>query len=307
VNEGNAASPDWKSPRTWFLGADGVVRPFWRFLIFVALALLVLQLSSNALRGLLGGQVPPGQVRLLVAYGVFNLVLLLAMWFMLAVFDRRSFRTLGLWFYAGWGRELLVGIGIGTGLLAAVVALLLAGTWLAYLGIASLTSDTPQRIALIGAMLFLAAAFEEILFRGYAFQRLVDSVGPVIAVAVLSGVFGALHLANPGATPLSTANTVLAGILLSAAYLKTRALWLPIGLHWAWNFVMGALLSLPVSGNTFNPPLLHAQPAGPDWMSGGGYGPEGSVVATLLLVPACVWLVRTRRISPSPGVATVLQ
>jgi len=86
--------------------------------------------------------------------------------------------------------------------------------------------------------MLLAAVFEEVAFRGYAFQRMVDAAGPIVAAAVFSGLFGALHLSNPSATPLSTANTALAGVLFSLAYLKTRGLWLPIGLHWAWNFTM---------------------------------------------------------------------
>src|SRR2546430_16785770 len=109
------------------------------------------------------------------------------------------------------------------------------------------------------------------------------------------------------ATPLSTANTTLAGVLFSLAYLKTRGLWLPIGLHWAWNFTMGPILSLPVSGMRFGPTLLRSQLTGAKWLTGGAYGPEGGAVTTVVCVAAIFWLARTQRFAPSPAMEEALK
>ena len=159
----------------------------------------------------------------------------------------------------------------------------------------------------VAALLLFAAANEELLFRGYAFQRLAASVGALWAVLITSALFGAGHLLNPSATPLSTANTVLAGVLLSLAYLKTRALWLPIGLHWAWNFTMGPILGLPVSGLNISPTLFRSEAAGPTWLAGGVYGPEGGLILTLVCLAATLWLARSRKIAPSPAMKEVLK
>ena len=293
------------SPRTWFLGENDLVRPFWRAILFLMLAFVLLTLVSGALRGT-GPRPTPG-LRLLLGSLIASGGLLLESWFLLALLDRRSFRTLGLWPYRDWSREFLIGAAIGTALILGVVGTLFATRSITHWTAAPNLAQTLGGTAGVAGALLVAASFEEILFRGYAFQRLVDSIGPAGAIAVLAALFGAGHLGNPGATPLSTANTVLAGILLAVAYLKTRALWLPIGLHWAWNFLMGPMLGLPVSGFRIAPSLLHAEFSGPAWWSGGAYGPEGGLVLTVICIGAIAWLARTRKISPSPAMEEVLR
>jgi hypothetical protein len=142
-------------------------------------------------------------------------------------------------------------------------------------------------------LLTVAATNEELLFRGYPFQRLVESWGAPIAVVAISGLFGLGHASNPNATWFTVANTILAGIWLAQAYLKTRALWYPIGLHFSWNFIMAYVYSLPVSGIVLSSQLLTAKDHGPQWLTGGDYGPEGSILCTGVLVVAIVWQART--------------
>jgi hypothetical protein len=156
-------------------------------------------------------------------------------------------------------------------------------------------------------MFLVAAAMEEILFRGYGFQRLVEAVGAVGAVALMSAFFGFMHIENPSATILSTVNTVLAGVLFSVAYLRTRALWLPIATHWAWNFFQGQVFSLPVSGIRVPRPLFEVRIPGPSWLTGGAYGPEGGLVVTAVALAGILWLARTRHLAPSPAMREVLQ
>jgi len=294
-------------PHGWFIGAGGLLRPIWRSVLFLILALLLLQLVIAAAHSITRGWPGAAGPAPYYVYIALNAALLLETWFLLSVFDRRSFRAAGLWCYFGSGRELLAGAGIGAGLMAAVIGVM-AGTHVAvYHGLAAAGPRATVQLAGLAALLFLAAAFEEIAFRGYGFQRLVDSLGPLGAVAVFSALFGIVHLRNPSATPLSTANTILSGVLLSAAYLKTRALWLPIGLHWAWNFFQGPIFAMPVSGLTPGTPLLRVAVSGPTWLTGGDYGPEGSVVLTVWCVVATVWLACTQRISVSEAMREVLK
>jgi hypothetical protein len=100
---------------------------------------------------------------------------------------------------------------------------------------------------------------------------------------------------------------VLAGVLFSLTYLRTRALWLPLGLHWAWNFFQGEVFSLPVSGITFAKPMLHAAAVGPAWFTGGNYGPEGGLPVTVVVLAGILWVARTKRLAPSPAMREALE
>lgn len=283
---------------------DSTLRPFWRALVFVALSVILVRLVRGAMVGLLGPMDSPLSVQGIILYLVMNASVLLECWFLLSVFDHRSFRTLGMWFYPRWGREALAGVAVGTGLICVVTAGLVATRAVVFQGVA----EGPHLRSLLtsGALLILAAAFEEFLTRGYGFQRLIDAIGRLGAVLVFSALFGAGHLGNPHVTALSTANTVLAGVLLAVAYLKTRALWMPIGLHWSWNFFLGPVFSLPLSGIGI-PPLFRVQVSGPEWLSGGAYGPEGSVILTVASLATIVWLWRTKWIAPSPAMEEALK
>ena len=289
----------------WDAQCDFHMRPIFRaaFYLFIAVGVVLASqfiAGQLGLAGLIAHRNQPVAFYLVVSPG-----LLLAGWLMLIAFDRRSYRALGLWFYPRWPREAVIGVGIGAGLIAAVAGIMLAAHGLSYEGLDP--GGAPAGFLRIAGFLLLAAAFEEILFRGYAYQRLVDSLGVLGAIALSSTLFGLAHMVNPAATPLSTANTILAGVLLSAAYLKTRALWLPIGLHWAWNFSLGPIHSLPVSGFRMSPALLRARIAGPEWLTGGAYGPEGSIILTGACIVAIVWLARTKSIFPSPAMAEALK
>ena len=136
----------------------------------------------------------------------------------------------------------------------------------------------------------MAAINEEATFRGYPFQRLVESISPVGAIAITSALFGFMHLGNPHHTWISTINTMLVGIPFAIAYLRTRSLWMPVGMHFIWNFLMGYLLGLPVSGIIVTHSVFEARVQGPAWVTGAAYGPEGGVLATVVIVIATVYL-----------------
>ena len=131
-------------------------------------------------------------------------------------------------------------------------------------------------------MAITSGLFEETLFRGVLFRHIEAMLGSWAALAVTSALFGAAHLGNPGASLFAAfAIAVEAGILLGAAYLLTRRLWLAVGIHAAWNFTQGWVFSIPVSGGDAPLGLLITRREGADWLTGGAFGLEASVVAML--------------------------
>lgn len=291
-----------------FLAADGRLRAGWRLLLFfpVLFAFLFVLgvtfwfLAQDRFSGRFEWAVLVGGIWSSLSAG-------LAAYVLLRIADRRSFRTLGLWFYGGWGGEFFLGFAGGSGLVSLVVFFLWLGGQLQF---NALLLDLVGVLSGLGWTLFVflpPAAFEELVFRGYPFQRLVEGAGTFLGVFILSVLFGLLHLGNPNATPLSTANTVLIGVLLALSYLKTRGLWLPLGFHWAWNVCLGFVYSLPVSGYEFSQKLFEVEISGPKWISGGNYGPEGSVLTTAAALAAIAWLARTRHLGVSPQMARELE
>lgn len=134
------------------------------------------------------------------------------------------------------------------------------------------------------AILLIASLAEEIAFRGYPFQRLIEATGPLVATLILSALYALLHVANPGSSPASFIVTMLAGWLFSIAYLRTRALWVGWGIHFAWNAGMAVLFGLPLSGITRFSPVITSTALGPTWLTGYDYGPEGSAVGIIVIL-----------------------
>lgn len=141
------------------------------------------------------------------------------------------------------------------------------------------------------AMAVSSGVVEEVLFRGILLRHFEAMLGTWAALAITSVLFGALHLANPGATLFTSfAIAMEAGILLGAAYLLKRRLWLPIGIHAAWNFTQGFVFSIPVSGSDFEAGLFVTSRKGPEWLTGGVFGLEASVIAMLVATGAGLYL-----------------
>ena len=210
--------------------------------------------------------------------------------------------------------RLLRGALIGAGMFAAVIANI------AFLGgyhVEGWGSPTGA-LGLLGFMA-AAAVTEELLFRGVLFRILEERTGTWIALALTGVVFGAMHLANPDATLWgATAIAIEAGFMLAACYAATRNLWVPIGLHFGWNFAAGGIFSVVVSGNGESKGLLETSMSGPVALSGGAFGPEGSLYAVLagvVLTVVFLWLAkrrghivpRRRRAAQAPATATVSQ
>jgi len=262
-----------------FLLPEGRLRAGWRLALFVVVfagAMFVVSLLVS-----FTGQVWSVAVQVVIMAGATGS----STWLLLRWMEREPFVEVGL----RWKRRTPTELGQGF----AVAIALAGGATAIEFGIGAIRfeskgagdgSSLGMTLLMLSGLLALGAATEEVLFRGYAFQRLVEGSNGTIAILVSSAVFGGLHIANPSATRLSTLNTVLAGALLGIAYLKTRALWWPMGFHFGWNWAL-AVLGHPVSGlEVAQLPWQIAATSEPVWLHGGRYGPEGGVVATAMLV-----------------------
>lgn len=182
---------------------------------------------------------------------------------------------------------------LGVGLFGAVIALIALPGYYSINGIGA----PAGALGLLGFMAG-AAVTEELVFRGILFRVLEERTGTWIALTVIGLLFGLLHLVNPNATLWGAiAIAIEAGGMLTAAYVATRKLWVPIGLHFGWNFAASAIFSTEVSGSNTPQGLLDATMSGPTWLTGGDFGPEGSVFAVafgVLATAGFMWLAYRR-------------
>jgi len=222
--------------------------------------------------------------------------ILLAYWLYVRTYERRVVPELA---FARAVPELGVGLLTGASLVTAVVALLMlvGGYRIAGSSGLSLAVVTPL------AMMTFVGVFEEVLSRGIVFRITEQWLGSWAAVVISSLLFGLAHLPGQAAGALAIFITVVAGVLFAAAYLMTRRLWLGIGIHIAWNYTLGSIYSIAVSGHEAKG-LLQGTVSGPDWLTGGQYGLEGSVFTLIVLVTVAAYLLRRAWIkghfSPAP-------
>jgi membrane protease YdiL (CAAX protease family) len=300
---------EWPAMRKVFLNKVGRFRSGWRVLLFAftffAIFFLIatfLWIGYTIFFNVGGPSIPYGAVLADLVFRVNILVAALGAGYICArLFEGLPWRSLGLTFHQGWLRDLLLGCVIGFAALAVAVVIATAAGGLRF----SLGGSVLGIIrSLVGSavLLFIAALAEEALFRGYPLQTFTRARLAVFALLLTSVPFGWAHLDNPNAIPGATfANTALAGIWLGVGYLRTRSLWFPQGLHFAWNWALGGFFGLPISGkNLVSNPLLQGTDVGPAWLTGGNYGIEGGVACTITLVIFTLLVWRTRLLSATP-------
>jgi membrane protease YdiL (CAAX protease family) len=230
--------------------------------------------------------------------GVAGLVVaILTVWLSGRFLDRRPFSEFGFRLGAGWWLDLFFGLVLGALLMTVVFLVELGLGWVKVTG----AFEVPGGAPFVISILFPAATFvcvglsEEMVSRGYQLKNAAEGLnypalgpsGAILLAWISSSVFfGVLHADNPNATPISTLNIVLAGLMLGFGYVLSGELAIPIGLHITWNFFQGAVYGFPVSGfGAFGPTLLTTEQGGPDLWTGGSFGPEGG-----LLVPGIMLL-----------------
>jgi membrane protease YdiL (CAAX protease family) len=287
-----------------FWNSRGRFRAGWLIVIYAALASVCM---IGAVRGYeaLMRLIAPGRSAAVNTganigfYFFLFLGVMVSAFLMIRFLHRSSFQALGFSFHDRIWVELLQGITQGALMISVIFLLECSAGW-TNARWSGLQMFSLARFGINYTLLFaFAAAFEEALLRGYAFQMLVQGTGKTIAVLLSSLAFGAAHLSNPHASFLSFADTVLTGIWLSCAYLKTRSLWLPTSLHMTWNLSQGFIYGFPVSGIQFPHSLLQITSDGRTWVTGGSYGPEGGALTICVLIPATIYILYSRRVRPS--------
>lgn len=298
---------------------DGAKRAFWNpeekrlralFRVPAAGGVFLFYLSLIVpLIGILEGAVGlPGIVTQTLAIALLLVGLAAITWFV----DRRHLRDMGLVVDRQWGLDLVAGFAIGFGMVVVAVGGLLAA------GAASVgTAYAPEApdfvfgtdstaLGVFSGLLFFGAfaTLEEVLVRGYLLVNIAEGIrrfsstdrrAVLGAIGATAALFGLLHAANPGGTALSLLNIAVAGVFFGVAYAATDRLAFPIGAHVAWNFALGSVFGLPVSGLQTDASLLAVEVEGSTLLTGGEFGPEGGIVMLVGLVAgiaAFVWWTR---------------
>lgn len=270
---------------------------FARILLFTAL-LVVLGAVGTALIGDLAGSLG---TRLILGSALTCAAAIIAGGVLIRRLDHRPVGALGIAWTSRTLWEIGAGLAVGAVALGVAAGLMLLVGGLRY---TAQPGDAWGWAAAIGSGfggLALPALAEELIFRGYPFQVLVQAVGGVAATLVASTVFAVAHAANPNVDLFALVNIFLAGVLLSVAYLRTRSLWFATAVHLGWNGAMAAVFDLPVSGlELYDTPVYEPVIAGPRWFTGGVFGPEAGLVGTVALGLALLILARSPRVKTAP-------
>ncbi len=275
------------------LDPEHYLRSGWRILLFIVTVMLVYFLLGTLAR--ISGFVPYQSL-----FFLFYIDVAIATYLMLTIVDRRKFSSVGFPLHRRILKDVLLGISIGTVMIVLVVGVeLVVGAVRLHVRPGLNFVFLLRNFGLSFIFFGYFALGEELLFRGYPFQALINGVGAVGATILMSIFFGIVHSANPNAGLLSTLNTMLAGAWLCIAYLKTRSLYFPFGMHFSWNLVQSFFLSLPVSGLLTNRTIFIPTDYGPDWLTGGKYGPEAGIGTTIVIVAAIAYFLLDKRIKPA--------
>jgi uncharacterized protein len=265
-------------------------RPLWRRIVdfpLVAMVIaIVLYAVATGLAVAVGKLVPPmGKDETVAAHEMIAILLVFATYkFAMTRLGEHPRDDLPA---RGALRNLGLGLAAGFVIFSAVIGVAAIANVYNIVGYGS-TRELAMDLMTIA---ILPGFMEELLFRGILFRWIEEFGGSWAALLVTSALFGLAHIFNPNATWFSSfAIAMEAGVLLGAAYMLTRSLWMPMGLHAAWNFTQGFIFDVPVSGIN-QEGLVDAKLSGPVLLSGGNFGLEASVIAVVIATVAGVWLV----------------
>ncbi|HEY6089638.1 MAG TPA: type II CAAX endopeptidase family protein [Gemmatimonadaceae bacterium] len=262
------------------------LRPLWHIVAFYLLCFVALGILEVAVGAVLGPRAVDSREVLFQWLTLASVVL--ATWIMLRRVEKLPWSTVGLDRAAALPQLIFQGAAWG-GLTIGVASLLLFGIHM--LRIDPATPGGWWGEAWHSTLVFLPAGFfEELFIRGYVFAVLRRNWGWKMALIVSSVVFGLLHAWNPGADAESILAVTVAGFFLGAIFLATRSLYAAGAAHFAWNWVMSGLLHIAVSGVPSRDPDYRVVETGPDWLTGGPWGPEGGFVAVAAMFVGIFYL-----------------
>jgi membrane protease YdiL (CAAX protease family) len=302
---------------------EGRIRAFWRLLLQYTAYLFGASLLSSILLALIvlsagGGVTTVGPTTLLVSSVSSLAAALFSVWLVGRYADRRPFSGFGMRLNRDWWVDLGFGLFLGALLMTGVFVVELALGWVTVTGVFRAVGGGAFFPAILApVVIFLCVGiYEELVSRGYQITNLAEglrvSLGPrgavLLAWAISSVVFGALHAFNPNASVVSTVNIMLAGLMLGIGYVLTGRLGISIGLHITWNFFQGNVYGFPVSGlQPLGATVLSTDRGGPPLLTGGAFGPEAGLVGlTAMLVGTLLILLWVRARYGKTGIQTSL-
>ena len=225
-------------------------------------------------------------------YELFSFVFILLLFiFWVKVIEKNSLSTLGFvkknWLkYLGWG--ILISL-LQMGVIALVYQVGGIGTF----ELNELSLEPILFILGLFPFWFLQGGTEEVATRGWLLTRIAARTNLPLAIGISSSLFGILHLGNSGVTFTSLLNIVLDGVLAALLFIYTDSIWLVVAQHGTWNYVQGNLLGFQVSGTGADASIFSfTMGSGPDWLTGGAFGAEGSIITTLVLLVSVVIVYR---------------
>ncbi len=269
---------------------SGRLRAYLQFLTAILYFFFARSLAFHGAEGLVSDAWLP-----LVAQAMLVFLLLLGFAAMGFWFNRQNhpIDEQGLPRREGWPREMGLGIAMGWGV---AVACMLPISVVGGIAISLVTQPSSWAWLLVDAVFFaLATLAEEVAYRGYAFQCFIRAVGPVGAMLGFAAIYAIMQALNPGASRTSVIVSIAFSLLLSTAYLRTRALWTSWGLNLGWKASRALIFGLSVSGVGSQSPVVQGDPMGPLWLTGGAYGLDGSWLSCIVLLASIPVLLRVTR------------
>lgn len=270
--------------------ADSRLRAYLHFVIGVLYFFIARGLAVHSAAGLASDEWAPLVEQIILAFLLVFGYAAMGFWFTRQI---HPIREQGLPKRQGWSSEVALGLAVGWGL---AVACILPMVLIGGIAISISTSAVAWKWLLIDTAFFVFATLaEEVAFRGYAFQRFVSAVGPLGASIGFAAYYAIVQSLQPGSSRVSIFVSLAVALLLSLAYLRTKALWVSWGLNFGWKAIRALLFGLAVTGVNSNSPVIQGNPMGPFWVTGGGFGLESSWITFILVLAAMIVVYKLTR------------
>lgn len=277
------------------------LRAGWRIFLFILIIFVIVKLLEFTIDNLSGGLPEDKTLRFFFSILISAIVGTTAVIIARRYLDKKTILSFGL---------KLDGFAIKDWLYGFLLSFLMAGLiflLLLWFGLLEFESVNPDIVTLkffwnfllmFVTFCILVAWWEELVFRGYLLQNMISGMGKTWAVIISCIFYGVIHATNPNAGIISSSIIVLFGFMRLYGYLRTSQLWLSMGMHAGWNFFQGPVFGFAASGYETESVLIHKL-NGPDWLTGGKFGPEGSIFTILIVLIAILsmyWWTRGREV-----------